>query len=45
MMAAGQMTPQQAQQLLDSQKDNDQVLQLAPPENKNAAGSRNFKNW
>ncbi len=44
MMAAGQMTPQQAHQLLDSQKDNEQVLRLAPP-NKNTLQSRNFKDW
>ncbi len=44
MMAAGQMTPQQAKQLLDSQKDDEQVLRLAPP-NKNTLQSRSFKNW
>jgi Ca-activated chloride channel family protein len=44
MMAAGQMTPKQAEQLLDSQKDDDKVLQLAPP-NKNTLQSRSFKDW
>jgi hypothetical protein len=44
MMAAGQMTPKQAQQLLDSQKDDEQVLRLAPP-NKNTLQSGPFKNW
>ena len=43
-MAAGEMTPQQAQQLLDSQKGEDQVLRLAPP-NKNQLQSRPYKNW
>jgi len=43
-MAAGEMTPQQAQQLLDSQKGSDQVLRLAPP-NKNTLKNRSFKNW
>ncbi|MDB6065243.1 MAG: Mg-chelatase subunit ChlD [Pedosphaera sp.] len=44
MMAAGQMTPKEARQLLDAQKDDDQVLRLAPP-NKNTSQSRPFKNW
>jgi len=44
MMAAGQMTPQQAKQLLDSQKDDEQVLRLAPP-NKNTLQNRSFKDW
>ncbi len=44
MMAAGEMTPQQAQQLLDAEKDDEQVLRLAPP-NKNISQSRSFKNW
>jgi Ca-activated chloride channel family protein len=44
MMAAGQMTPQQAKQLLDSQKDDEQVLRLSPP-NKNTLQSRSFKDW
>jgi Ca-activated chloride channel family protein len=44
MMAAGQMTPQQAKQLLDSQKDEDRVFQIAPP-NKETNQSRPYKNW
>jgi Ca-activated chloride channel family protein len=44
MMAAGQMTPRQAQQLLDSHKDDEKVFQIPPP-NKQTAPSRNFKNW
>lgn len=44
MMAAGQMTPKEARQLLDAQKDDDQVLRLAPP-NKNTSQTRPFKNW
>ncbi len=44
MMAAGEMTPQQAQQLLDAEKDNEQVLRLAPT-NKNTSISRPYKNW
>ncbi len=44
MMAAGQMTPQQAKQLLDAQKGNEEVLRLAPPE-KQTSHSRSFKNW
>jgi Ca-activated chloride channel family protein len=44
MMAAGQMTPQQAKQLLDSQKDEDRVFQIAPP-NKETNQSRSYKNW
>jgi Ca-activated chloride channel family protein len=44
MMAAGEMTPQQAQQLLDAEKDDEQVLRLAPP-NKNTSRSRSYKNW
>jgi len=44
MMAAGEMTPQQAQQLLDAEKDDEQVLRLAPP-NKNTSRSRSFKDW
>jgi Ca-activated chloride channel family protein len=41
---AGQMTPEEAKQLLDAQKGNEQVLQLKPqgkPENQN----RSFKDW
>jgi len=44
LMAAGQMTQQQARQLLDSQKDDEQVLRLAPP-NKNTSQARPFKDW
>ncbi len=44
MMAAGEMTPQQAKQLLDQQKDDDQVLRLAPP-NKNTSQRPVLKNW
>lgn len=43
-MAAGEMTQQQAQQLLDSQKDEEQVLRLAPTNN-STLQSRSFKNW
>jgi Ca-activated chloride channel family protein len=45
MMAAGEMTPRQAQQLLDSQKSEDQVLRLAPPDNKDSASSPPLRNW
>ena len=44
MPDTSQMTPQQAKQLLDSQKDDEQVLRLAPP-NKNTLQSGSFKNW
>ncbi len=44
MMAAGQMTPQQAQKLLDAQKDDEPVLRLAPPNN-NTSQTRSLKNW
>lgn len=44
MMAAGQMTPQQAAQLLDAQKEDEQVLRIAPTNN-NTARSGSFKNW
>jgi Ca-activated chloride channel family protein len=44
MMAAGEMTPQQARQLLDSAKNDDQVLRLAPPD-KQTPRPRSFKNW
>ncbi len=43
-MAAGQMTPQQAKQLLDAQKDDEHVLRLAPP-NKNMRADRPYKDW
>ena len=45
MMAAGQMTPQQAQQLLDAQKGQEEVLRFVPPENKPARQSGFIKNW
>ena len=44
MMAAGQMTPQQAQQLLDSEKGNEEVLRLAPTD-KPFSHTRSMKNW
>lgn len=44
MMAAGQMTPQQAEKLLDAQKNDEQVLRLAPPNN-NTSQPRSLKNW
>ncbi|MDB6015567.1 MAG: Mg-chelatase subunit ChlD [Pedosphaera sp.] len=43
-MAAGQMTPKQAQQLLDAQKGDDQVLRLASP-NQQPSPNHSFKNW
>ncbi len=43
-MAAGQMTPEQAQQLLDSLKDEDKVFQPAASKGKNSPG-RSRKNW
>ena len=43
-MAAGQMTPQQAMQLLDAQKGEDEVLKMPAP-NKNQAKPRSLKNW
>ncbi|MDB6124176.1 MAG: Mg-chelatase subunit ChlD [Pedosphaera sp.] len=44
MMAAGQMTPKQAQQLLDAQKGDEEVLRLASPE-KRPGQPRQTKNW
>jgi Ca-activated chloride channel family protein len=44
MMAAGQMTPKQAEQMLDSEKDEDRVFQIAPP-NKNTSLPPAYKNW
>ena len=44
MMAAGQMTPDQAKQLLDSQKGEDEVLKMPQP-NKPANRNRSTKNW
>jgi Ca-activated chloride channel homolog len=45
MMAAGQMTPQQAKQLLDAQKGEEGVLKLAPSSEKQQGHSRSLKNW
>lgn len=44
MMAAGQMTPTQAKKLLDSEKSQEKVFQIAPTNN---PGNRNryLKNW
>ena len=44
MMAAGQMTPRQAAQMLDSQKGDDKVFQFAPPNQPPPQGS-GYKNW
>ena len=44
LMAAGQMTPRQAQQLLDAQKNDEQVFQFAPTNKSNLQG-RIYKNW
>jgi Ca-activated chloride channel family protein len=40
----GQMTPAQAQQLLDAQKDNEKAMIFIPPEKANS-GKRVFKDW
>jgi hypothetical protein len=40
----GQMTPEEAKRLLDSQKGNEQFLQLKPPE-KPKDNQRKFKDW
>jgi Ca-activated chloride channel family protein len=40
----GQMTRQQAQQLLDNQKNDEKALLLLPPEPRQQRG-RSFKNW
>jgi Ca-activated chloride channel family protein len=40
----GQMTPQQAQQLLDSQKDNEKAMIFIPPDNLNQVKPV-FKDW
>jgi Ca-activated chloride channel homolog len=45
MIAAGQMTPQQAKQLLDAQKGEEEVLRLAPGSDKQQTHSRSLKNW
>ena len=42
--AAGQMTPQEAQQLLDAQKGDEQLLQFGP-EGKPKNRERAFKDW
>lgn len=41
----GQMTPQQAQQLLDSQKGEERALIFLPPDAKGKARPRFFKDW
>ena len=43
-VAPGQMTPEEAKRLLDSQKGNEQFLQLKPPE-KPKDNQRKFKDW
>jgi Ca-activated chloride channel family protein len=42
--AAGQMTPEQAERLMDAQKGEEQMLQLKP-ENKPQDNGRPFKDW
>jgi Ca-activated chloride channel homolog len=42
--AAGQMTPEQARQLLDAQKDEEQMLQLKP-EGKPVDSAKPIKDW
>ena len=42
--AAGQMTPEQARQLLDAQKSEEQLLPIKPKE-KQIDRSRHFKDW
>jgi len=42
--AAGQMTPEQARQLLDAQKSEEQLLPIKPKE-KQVDRSRHFKDW
>ena len=44
MMAAGQMTPTQAMQLLDAQKGEEQVFRLSPT-NRQSSQGRPYKNW
>ena len=44
MMAAGEMTPEQAEQLLDAEKGEEKVLRLAPND-KQTRQPRNYKNW
>jgi hypothetical protein len=43
-VAPGQMTPEEAKRLLDSQKGDEQFLQLKPPE-KPKDNQRKFKDW
>ncbi|HAO80651.1 MAG TPA: hypothetical protein DCQ92_17105 [Verrucomicrobia subdivision 3 bacterium] len=43
-VAPGQMTPAEAKRLLDSQKSDEQFLQLKPPE-KPKDNQRKFKDW
>jgi Ca-activated chloride channel family protein len=40
---AGEMTPDEAKQLLDAQKGNEQLLQMKPPEKRNP--TRPVKDW
>ena len=42
--AAGQMTPEQARQLLDAQKENEHVLPIKP-DKKPIERNRPFKDW
>ena len=42
--AAGQMTPEQARQLLDAQKEDEHVLPIKP-EKKPTEHNRAFKDW
>jgi Ca-activated chloride channel family protein len=44
MMAAGQMTPSQAQKLLDSEKGEEKVFQLSPTNNP-VTHNHFYKNW
>ena len=41
----GKMTPAQAKQLLDSQKNEEKALIFLPPERKSDARNRTFKDW
>jgi Ca-activated chloride channel family protein len=43
-VAPGQMTPQEAKRLLDSQKGNEKLLQLKPPE-KPESSQQKIKDW
>ena len=42
---AGQMTPEQAKQLLDSQKANEKALMFIPPEDKRKSKTPLLKDW